>query len=92
MRGVLSGHAGNVFLILAEFYQKKRYISQYNCDKIGAKDGTRFAKSKLSLYFQMPAAWEMRGMYYGTSGRRDFDGLHGIGGGGKVRRNGRKRI
>ena len=27
----------NVFLILAEFYQKKRYISQYNCDKIGAK-------------------------------------------------------
>ena len=31
----------------------------------------------------MPAAWEMRGMYYGTSGRRDFDGLHGIGGGGK---------
>ncbi len=25
----------------------------------------------------MPAAWEMRGMYYGTSGRRDFDGLHG---------------
>ena len=40
----------------------------------------------------MPAAWEMRGMYYGTSGRRDFDGLHGIGGGGKVRRNDAKEF